>query len=92
MIFVKLALSLSLDSTKRFNAMNHSTQTSIRNLSIAILILGGVALVYTYVQMFSQLFLDTFITPMVWNPEIRGWQIFILAGRFIGATLLYVLC
>ena len=92
MIFVKLALSLSLDSAKRFNAMNHSTQKSIRNLSIAIFILGGVALVYTYVQMFSQLFLDTFITPMVWNPEIRGWQIFILAGRFIGATLLYVLC
>ncbi|MBP5505090.1 MAG: hypothetical protein J6X89_03185 [Bacteroidales bacterium] len=29
---------------------------------------------------------------MVWNPGIKGWQTFILAGRFVGATLLFVIC
>ena len=72
--------------------MNNSTQKSIRNLSIAILIIGGLSLIYTYVQMVSQLWLNTFIIPMVWNPDIKGWQIFILASRFIGITLLFVLC
>ena len=72
--------------------MNNSTQKSIRNLSIAILIIGGLSLIYTYVQMVSQLWLNTFITPMVWNPDIKGWQIGILAGRFVGITLLFILC
>ena len=72
--------------------MNNSTQKSIHNLSIAILIIGGLTLVYTYVQMVSQLWLNNFITPMVWNPEIRGWQVFILAARIIGITLLFILC
>jgi len=72
--------------------MNNSTQKSIKNLSIAILIIGGLTLVYTYVQMVSQLWLNNFITPMVWNPEIRGWQVFILAARIIGITLLFILC
>ena len=72
--------------------MKNSTQKSIRNLSIAILVLGGLTLVYTYVQMISQLWLDNFIVPMTWNPDIKGWQIFILAARFIGITLLFALC
>jgi hypothetical protein len=72
--------------------MKHSTQKRIRNLSIAILIIGGMSLIYTYVQMASQLWLKTFITPMVWNPDIKGWQIFILAMRFVGLTLLFILC
>ena len=72
--------------------MSNSTQKSIRNLSIAILIIGGLSLIYTYVQMVSQLWLNTFITPMVWNPDIKGWQIGILAGRFVGITLLFILC
>ena len=72
--------------------MNNSTQKSIKRLSIAILIIGGLTLVYTYVQMISQLWLNTFITPMVWNPDIRGWQIFILAARLVGVTLLFILC
>lgn len=72
--------------------MKNSTQKSIRNLSIAILVIGGLTLIYTYVQMISQLWLNNFITPMTWNPDIKGWQIFILAGRFVGVTLLYVLC
>ena len=72
--------------------MNHSTQKSIRNLSIAILVIGGLTLFYTYMQMISQLWLNNFITPMTWNPDIKGWQIFILAGRLVGVTLLFVLC
>ncbi len=72
--------------------MKNSTQNSIRNLSVAILVIGGLTLIYTYVQMISQLWLNNFITPMTWNPDIKGWQIFILAGRFVGVTLLYVLC
>ena len=72
--------------------MKNSTQKSIHNLSIAILVIGGLALIYTYVQMTSQLWLNNFITPITWNPEIKGWQIFILAARIIGFTLRYVLC
>ena len=72
--------------------MKNSTQKSIRNLSIAILAIGGLTLIYTYVQMISQLWLNNFITPMVWNPDIKGWQIFILAARFVGITLLFTLC
>lgn len=72
--------------------MNSSTQKSIKRLSVAILIVGGAALLYSYVQMVSQLWLDNFITPMVWNQDILGWQIFILAARFVGVTLLYILC
>ena len=72
--------------------MKNSTQKSIRNLSIAILAIGGLTLVYTYVQMISQLWLNNFIVPMTWNPEIKGWQIFILAARFVGITLLFALC
>ena len=72
--------------------MNNSTQKSIKRLSIAILVIGGLTLIYTYVQMISQLWLNNFITPIVWNPDIKGWQIFILAARYVGVTLLFVLC
>ena len=72
--------------------MNDSTRKSIKSLSIAILVIGGLSLIYTYVQMVSQLWLHNFITPIVWNPKILGWQIFILAGHYVGLTLLFVLC
>ena len=72
--------------------MKNSTQKNIRNLAIAIIVIGGLSLIYTYVQMISQLWLNNFFTPMVWNPEIKGWQIFILVARFVGLTLLFVLC
>ena len=72
--------------------MNNSTQKNIRNLSIAILVIGGLTLIYTYVQMISQLWLNNFIIPMTWNPDIKCWQIFILSARFIGITLLFILC
>ena len=72
--------------------MNPSIQKSIKRLSIAILAISGITLIYTYVQMVSQLWLDNFITPMTWNPDIKGWQIFILAARFVGVTSLFILC
>ncbi len=72
--------------------MNNSTQKSIKRLSLAILIIGGITLIYTYVQMISQLWLNNFITPLTWNPDIKGWQIFILAARYVGISLLYVSC
>jgi hypothetical protein len=79
-------------ANKNVNDMNNPTQRSIRNLSIAIFAIGGITLIYTYMQMISQLWLNNFITPMTWNPEIKGWQIFILAARFVGISLLFVLC
>ena len=72
--------------------MTNPTQKSIQRLSIAILVIGGMTLVYTYVQMISQLWLNNFIVPLTWNPAIKGWQIFILAARFVGITLLFALC
>jgi hypothetical protein len=72
--------------------MKNSTQKSIRNLSVAILVIGGLSLIYTLIQMISQLWLNNFIVPITWNPDIKGWQIFILAARFVGVTLLFVLC
>jgi len=59
---------------------------------MAILLLGGLTLAYIYWQMISMLWLDNFFDPIVWNPEFRGWQIFLIAGRFVSITLLYVLC
>ena len=72
--------------------MNNSTQKSIRRLSVAILIIGGLTLVYSYVQLISQLWLNNFIIPITWNPDIKGWQIFILSAHFLGITALFVLC
>ena len=71
--------------------MNNSTKRSIKRLSIAILVLGGLSLAYTYGVMISQLWGNN-INPVTWNPDIRGWQIFIIAGRAIGIALLYALC
>ena len=72
--------------------MKNSTQKNIRKLSIATLIIGGLTLAYAYWEMFAQLWLDSYINPLAWNPDIKGWQIFILAARFIGITLLFILC
>ena len=72
--------------------MNNSTQKSIRRLSIATLIIGGITLAYLYWEMIAQLWVDSYIYPLTWNPDIKGWQIFILAARFVGLTLLFILC
>ena len=72
--------------------MKNSTQKSIKRLSIAILVIGGLTLVWTYLLMYSQIWHETNIHHIIWNPDARGWQIFILAGRAVGIALLYSLC
>ena len=93
MFFVKLALSLPVVTAKQIdNDMKNSTQKSIKRLSVATLVIGGLTLAYAYWEMIAQLWVDSYIYPLTWNPEIKGWQIFILAARFIGITALFILC
>ena len=72
--------------------MKNRTQKSIKWLSIAILFLATVSVVFIYCQMINQLWLSPEAQRVVWNPDKLAWQIFIIAGRFIGVTLLYVFC
>ena len=72
--------------------MKNSTQKSIKRLSIATLVIGGLTLAYIYWEMIAQLWVDSYIYPLTWNPDIKGWQIFILAARFVGVTALFILC
>ncbi len=74
------------------NDMQNPMQKSIKRLSIATLIIGGLTLAYTYWEMIAQLWVDSYIYPLTWNPDIKGWQIFILAARFVGVTSLFILC
>ena len=74
------------------NDMKNPTQKSIKRLSIATLIMGGLTLAYTYWEMIAQLWVSSYIYPLTWNPDIKGWQIFILAARFVGVTSLFILC
>ena len=88
-----MAWSLSTGSANRKDSdMKNSTQKSIQRLSIATLIIGGLTLAYTYWEMIGQLWVDSYIDPLTWNPDIKGWQIFILAARFVGVTALFILC
>ena len=72
--------------------MKNSTQKSIKRLSVATLIIGGITLAYLYWEMIAQLWVSSYIYPLNWNPDIKGWQIFILAARFVGITALFILC
>ncbi|MBQ2331780.1 MAG: hypothetical protein II383_05170 [Bacteroidales bacterium] len=72
--------------------MKNPTQKSIKRLSIATLMIGGLTLAYTYWEMIAQLWVDSYIYPLAWNPDIKGWQIFVLAARFVGITSLFILC
>jgi uncharacterized membrane protein len=72
--------------------MKNPTQKSIKRLSIATLMIGGLTLAYTYWEMIAQLWVDSYIYPLAWNLDIKGWQIFILAARFVGITSLFILC
>ena len=72
--------------------MKNSTQRSIKSLSIATLIIGGLTLIYIYWEMIAQLWVSSYIHPLTWNQEMKGWQIFILSARFIGITSLFILC
>ena len=72
--------------------MQNSTQKNIQRLSIVTFVIGGLTLAYTYWEMIAQLWVDSYIYPLTWNPDIKGWQIFILAARFVGVTSLFILC
>ena len=74
------------------NDMNNPTQKSIMRLSIATLIIGGLTLAYIYWEMIALLWVDSYTYPLTWNPDIKGWQIFILSARFVGVTSLFILC
>ena len=69
--------------------MKNSTQKSIRWLSIAILVIATVNVVFIYGVTISQLWIQK---AVVWNQDKLAWQIFIIAGRLVGAALLYVFC
>ena len=88
-----MAWTLSIGSANRKDSdMQNSTQKSIQRLSIVTLVIGGLTLAYTYWEMIGQLWVDSYIDPLTWNPDIKGWQIFILAARFVGVTSLFILC
>ena len=90
MIFVKLALSLSSAwSNKAIKEMKNSTQKNIKGLSIAILIIATVYLAFLYGTTINQLWIQK---SVVWNPDNLVWQYFIIAGRLVGAALLYAFC
>ena len=74
------------------NDMKNPTKKSIKRLSIATLIIGGLTLAYFYWEMIAQLWVSSYIYPITWNPDLKGWQIFILIARFVGLTALYILC
>ena len=69
--------------------MKNTTQRNIKWLSIAILLIATVYIVFLYGTTISQLWIQK---AVVWNQDKLAWQIFIIAGRFIGAALLYVFC
>jgi hypothetical protein len=69
--------------------MKNSTQKNIKWLSIAILCVATIYIVFLYGTTINQLWIQK---SVVWNPDKLAWQIFIIAGRFISMTLLYVFC
>ena len=90
MFFIKLALSLSLEkANNQVNDMNNSTQKNIKWLSIAILCIATIYLAFLYCTTINQIWIQK---AVVWNQDKLAWQYFIIAGRFIGAALLYVFC
>lgn len=69
--------------------MKNRTQQSIKWLSVAILVFATLSVAFIYFQMVNQLWLNHPDNHIVWNQDKLAWQIFIIAGRFIGVTLLY---
>ncbi len=69
--------------------MKNSTQKSIKWLSIAILVFATVYIAFIYCVTIDKLWIQKTI---VWNQDKLAWQYFIIAGRFIASTLLYVFC
>ena len=71
--------------------MKKSTLKSIKGLSVATLVVGGLALVIICWEMIA-IIVGKAYTPVVWNPDIKGWQIFILLSRIVFSMVLFILC
>jgi len=71
--------------------MKKSTLKSIKGLSVATLVVGGLALVVICWEMIA-IIVGKAYTPVVWNPDIKGWQIFILLSRIVFSMVLFILC
>ena len=87
-----MACYLSFVNAKIIKVMNNSTRKSIKRLSIVTIIIGGLALAITYWEIIAQLWISSYYNPITWNPDIKGWQIFIISARLAGLTLLFILC
>ena len=68
---------------------NSTTQKNIKWLSVAILFIATLYYVFLICSTINQLWIQK---AVVWNPDKLAWQYFIIAGRFVGSTLLYVFC
>ena len=89
---IGIIFAFAFSRTIKTLIMKNTTQKSIKWLSIAILFFATLSVVFIYFQMIHQLWLNPEEQRVVWNPDKRAWQIFIIAGRFVGVTLLYVFC
>ena len=89
---IGIIFAFAFSRTIKTLIMKNTTQKSIKWLSIAILFFATLSVVFIYFQMIHQLWLNPEEQRVVWNPDKLAWQIFIIAGRFIGVTLLYVFC
>jgi len=89
---IGIIFAFAFGRIKNYQKMKISTQKSIKWLSVAILFFATFSVVFIYIQMIHQLWLNPEQQRVVWNPDKLAWQIFIIAGRFVGVTLLYVFC
>ena len=74
---------------KPVNEMKNSTQKNIKWPSVAILFIATVYIVFLYASTINQLWIRK---DVIWNQDKLAWQIFIIAGRFLAATFLYIFC
>ena len=80
---------MSIDRETNAKEMKNSTQKNIKWLSIAVLLIATVNIVFLYCATINQIWIRK---AVVWNQDKLAWQYFIIAGRFIGSTLLYLFC
>lgn len=71
--------------------MKKSTLKSIKGLSVATLVVGGLTFVVICCEMINAIRGKSLI-PLTWNPDIKGWQIFIFLSRFVFSAVLFIQC
>ena len=70
--------------------MKTKTLKTIKWLSVAILLLATVFILFDLVSLANKLWLASEGNRIVWMPDHKAWQVFILAGRVVTDILLYV--